>query len=121
MGDPFKSEPSDGVRAEALPANLGGGAPVSPPPPLAIVGIGCMFPKADCTEAFWANIKGADAMMPASHWKAEDYFDGDLVAGHDVCEAWAFLRRLISNPLEFGMWPNNLEAIDTTQLLGMWW
>ncbi len=122
MGDPFKSEPSDGVRADALPAFSGGVAPIAPPP-LAIVGIGCMFPKADNTESFWANIKGGvDAVtdVPASHWKAEDYFDGDP-SSPDMTYAkrGAFLEAIDFNPLEFGIAPNNLEAIDTTQLLGM--
>ncbi|HUO09663.1 MAG TPA: SDR family NAD(P)-dependent oxidoreductase [Phycisphaerae bacterium] len=98
------------------------GSPV-PPPALAIVGIGCMFPKSDCTEAFWANIKGGvDAVtdVPASHWKAEDYFDGDPSAPDmTYAKRGAFLEPVDFNPLEFGIAPNNLEAIDTTQLLGM--
>ncbi|MGN6367477.1 MAG: SDR family NAD(P)-dependent oxidoreductase [Phycisphaerae bacterium] len=92
-------------------------------PPLAIVGIGCMFPKADNTEAYWANIKGGvDAVteIPESHWKPADYFDGDP-SSPDMTYAkrGAFLEPVDFNPLEFGIAPNNLEAIDTTQLLGM--
>ena len=91
--------------------------------PLAIVGIGCLFPKADNTEAFWANIReGVDAVgdIPASHWKPSDYFDGDP-ATPDMTYArrGAFLEAVDFNPLEFGITPNNLEAIDTTQLLGL--
>ena len=90
---------------------------------LAIVGIGCLFPKADNTEAFWANIKGGvDAVteIPATHWKAGDYFDGDpSKPDMTYAKRGAFLEPMDFNPLEFGITPNNLEAIDTTQLLGM--
>ena len=93
------------------------------PVPLAIIGIGCLFPKADNSEAFWANIKeGVDAVtdIPASHWKPEDYFDGDP-ASPDMTYAkrGAFLEPIEFNPLEFGIAPNNIEATDTTQLLGL--
>src|SRR5688572_29310550 len=52
----------------------------SAPEPLAIVGIGCLFPRADSLESFWSNVKhGVDAIreIPASHWRPEDYFDED--------------------------------------------
>jgi acyl transferase domain-containing protein/NAD(P)-dependent dehydrogenase (short-subunit alcohol dehydrogenase family) len=97
--------------------------PLPTPVPLAIIGIGCMFPKADNSEAFWANIKGGvDAVtdIPASHWRPEDYFDGNP-ASPDMTYArrGAFLEPIDFNPLEFGITPNNIEATDTTQLLGM--
>ncbi len=97
--------------------------PLPPPVPLAIIGIGCLFPKADNAEAFWANIKGGvDAVtdIPASHWKAEDYFDGDPAAPDmTYAKRGAFLEPIDFNPLEYGITPNNLEATDTTQLLGL--
>ena len=49
--------------------------------PLAIVGMSCLFPKADGLQAYWANIKnGVDAITPipvGTHWNAEDYFNAD--------------------------------------------
>ena len=49
--------------------------------PLAIVGMSCLFPKADGLQAYWANIKnGVDAITPipaGSHWNAADYFNAD--------------------------------------------
>ncbi len=97
--------------------------PLPTPVPLAIIGIGCLFPKADNSEAFWANIKGGvDAVtdIPQSHWRPEDYFDGNP-ATPDMTYArrGAFLEPIDFNPLEFGITPNNIEATDTTQLLGM--
>ena len=46
----------------------------TPNVPLAIVGLGCIFPQADNPSAFWTNIKtGVDCIseVPESHWKAK--------------------------------------------------
>ena len=54
--------------------------PVQQSVPLAIVGIGCLFPRADDLGAYWANLKaGVDAVtaMPATHWRPDDYLDAD--------------------------------------------
>ena len=48
--------------------------------PLAIIGIGCLFPQAEDRSAYWANIReGVDAIteIPASHWRVADYHDPD--------------------------------------------
>ena len=91
--------------------------------PIAIVGIGCLFPKADGLESFWSNIKrGVDAIteIPSSHWKPEQYFDSDP-AKPDMTYArrGGFISPVDFNPLHHGIAPNNLEATDTTQLLGL--
>jgi acyl transferase domain-containing protein/NADP-dependent 3-hydroxy acid dehydrogenase YdfG len=97
-----------------------------PPPatgPLAIVGIGCLFPGAPNFGAFWSQIvRGADAItdVPATHWKPEDYYDPDPKAADRIyaCRG-GFLEPVPFNPAEFGIAPNNLEATDTAQLLGL--
>ncbi len=91
--------------------------------PVAIVGMGCLFPKANSLEAYWANIKaGVDAItdIPASHWRPEDYFDADP-SRPDMTYATrgGFLEAIDFDPLRYGINPNNIEATDTTQLLGM--
>ena len=91
--------------------------------PLAIVGIGCLFPRADGHRAYWANIKhGEDAVgpVPETHWKPGEYFDADPKAP-DMTYAvrGAFLDAYDFNPLEFGISPVDLEATDTSQLLGL--
>ena len=91
--------------------------------PIAIVGIGCLFPKADGVESYWSNIKrGVDAIsdIPATHWKPEAYFDSDP-AKPDMTYAkrGGFIDPVDFNPLHHGITPNNLEATDTTQLLGL--
>ena len=91
--------------------------------PLAIVGIGCLFPKADNVEEYWANIReGVDAItdIPETHWKPSDYFDADKSAPDMTYgKRGGFINAVDFNPLLYGMSPNNIEATDTTQLLGM--
>ncbi|MCK4536711.1 MAG: acyltransferase domain-containing protein, partial [Desulfuromonadales bacterium] len=91
--------------------------------PVAIVGIGCLFPKANDVEAFWSNIKkGIDAIteLPETHWKAGDYYNQDPKAADQVyAKRGGFLSPVDFNPMEYGVLPNALEAIDTSQLLGM--
>jgi acyl transferase domain-containing protein/acyl carrier protein len=91
--------------------------------PLAIIGIGCLFPGAPGFRAFWSRIQtGADAIteVPPTHWRAEDYYHPDPKAPDRVyaCRG-GFLEPVPFSPAEFGIAPNNLEAIDTAQLLGL--
>src|SRR3954471_13181637 len=91
--------------------------------PLAIVGIGCLFPKADGPGAFWANIKrGVDCVgaVPPTHWSPGDYFDADPKAPDRTYAArGASLDPVEFDPLAFGISPVDLEATDTSQLLGL--
>src|SRR5262249_14851145 len=91
--------------------------------PIAIIGIGCLFPKADNLGEFWANIKNkVDAIgpVPASHWRPADYFDPDTKRpDFTYAQRGGFLDPFPFNPAEFGIAPNDLEAIDTSQLLGL--
>jgi acyl transferase domain-containing protein/acyl carrier protein len=91
--------------------------------PLAIVGIGCLFPGAPGFGPFWSRIlKGADSItdVPASHWRPEDYYHSDPKAPDHVYAArGGFLDPVPFNPAEYGIAPNDLEAIDTAQLLGL--
>ena len=93
------------------------------PVPLAIVGMGCLFPKADNLSAFWSNIRdGVDAIteIPATHWDPKDYFDDDKSAPDmTYAKTGGFINPQAFDPLHYGISPNNIEATDTTQLLGM--
>ncbi len=94
-----------------------------PAVPLAIIGIGCLFPKADGLGAYWANIKnGVDCItdVPPTHWRPDDYLDADPKAPDRVYAArGGFLDPIPFNPGAFGIAPSNLEATDTSQLLGL--
>jgi acyl transferase domain-containing protein/NAD(P)-dependent dehydrogenase (short-subunit alcohol dehydrogenase family) len=91
--------------------------------PLAIVGIGCLFPKANNPEEYWKNIReGVDAIteVPKSHWKPEDYYNKDKNATDmTYAHRGGFINQVDFDPLLYGLSPNNIEATDTTQLLGM--
>ncbi|MBE7462690.1 MAG: SDR family NAD(P)-dependent oxidoreductase [Planctomycetes bacterium] len=95
-----------------------------PQEPLAIVGIGCLFPKAESSGAYWANIRdGVDAIVeiPGTHWKPDDYFDADPDApDRTYGRRGGFVPPVAFDPLFYGISPNNLEATDTSQLLGLW-
>ncbi len=91
--------------------------------PLAIVGLSCLFPKANGAQEFWSNLRrGVDAIteVPASHWRPDDYFDADPKSPDmTYARRGGFLSSIPFDPLEFGIAPSNLEAIDTSQLLGL--
>ena len=93
------------------------------PTPVAIIGIGCMFPKAADRAGYWSNIQNrVDAItdVPPTHWRPEDYFDNDPKAPDRTYAArGGFLSPVEFPPLEFGISPNSLEATDSTQLLGL--
>ena len=92
--------------------------------PLAIVGISCLFPKADGLQAYWANIKnGVDAITPvpaATHWSAAEYFDADPKSpDRTYAQSGGFLAPVNFNPMDFGIAPKDIEATDTSQLLSL--
>ncbi|MDY0213562.1 MAG: beta-ketoacyl synthase N-terminal-like domain-containing protein, partial [Desulfuromonadaceae bacterium] len=95
----------------------------TPSIPLAVVGIGCLFPKAADKSTFWANIKNkVDAItdVPETHWRLADHYDPDPKRpDHTYGKRGGFLDAVDFNPLEFNIQPNILEAIDTSQLLGL--
>jgi len=91
--------------------------------PLAIIGIGCLFPRAADARAYWMNIKnGVDgiAPVPATHWNPADYLDPDPKSpDRTYASRGGFLDPVDFRPLDFGIAPNDLEATDTSQLLGL--
>ncbi|MBJ6800868.1 type I polyketide synthase [Geomonas propionica] len=90
---------------------------------LAIIGIGCLFPQAADKNAYWANIKdGVDAIteVPSTHWPLDAYYDEDQKSpDRTYGRRGGFLSPVDFNPMEFNIPPNVLEAIDTSQLLGL--
>ncbi len=96
---------------------------MTPTSPLAIVGIGCLFPKAGDLRAYWMNLKhGVDAIgdVPDGHWRPEDYFDDDPKRpDFTYARRGGFLEPVDFEPLKYGLAPNDIEATDTTQLLGL--
>ncbi|WP_186377814.1 type I polyketide synthase [Planctopirus ephydatiae] len=91
--------------------------------PIAVIGLSCLFPEAASAEEFWSNIRrGVDCIreIPETHWNIDDYFHADPKSpDRTYARRGGFLKAVDFDPLEFGISPNNLEAIDTSQLLGL--
>ncbi|MCG8404126.1 MAG: SDR family oxidoreductase [Phycisphaerales bacterium] len=91
--------------------------------PIAIVGMGCMFPGARNLTEYWRAIRqGRDAItqVPETHWSAEDYLDSDPKRPDmTYCARGGFLSPIAFDPTEFGIPPTILEATDTAQLLSL--
>ena len=90
---------------------------------LAIIGIGCHFPQAEDSTTYWANIReGLDAItdIPPTHWHVADYHNQDPTAPDMTYgQRGGFLSSIPFNPMEYNIPPATLEAIDTSQLLGL--
>ena len=92
--------------------------------PIAIVGMGCLFPgQADDPDAYWANcFGGIDCIteVPTSHWQISDYYDENPnTPDKTYGKRGGFIDPVIFDCLTYGISPANLEATDTTQLLAM--
>jgi polyketide-type polyunsaturated fatty acid synthase PfaA len=91
--------------------------------PIAIVGMASIFPQAQDLETYWDNIvRERDSItdVPASRWRAEDYYDPDPAAPDKTyCKRGGFIPDIEFDPLEFGLPPNILEVTDVSQLLAL--
>jgi acyl transferase domain-containing protein len=91
--------------------------------PVAIIGMGGIFPQARNLREFWSNIVGkVDCItdVPESHWRIEDYYDPDPAAPDKTyCKRGGFLPEVDFDPMEFGLPPNILEVTDVSQMLSL--
>ena len=92
-------------------------------PPIAIVGIGGLFPGSLDVGAFWNHVlAGSDLItdVPTTHWRAADHFDADpKTPDKTYCARGAFLPQVPFDPLQVGLPPSLLSSTDTSQLLGL--
>jgi acyl transferase domain-containing protein/NADP-dependent 3-hydroxy acid dehydrogenase YdfG len=91
--------------------------------PIAVVGAGAFLPGSADLDGFWRNVlTGRDLMteVPASRWLVEDYYDPDPRApDRTYGRRGAFLPGIDFDPVRYGIPPNTLPAIDTSQLLAL--
>ncbi|MBW2180755.1 MAG: acyltransferase domain-containing protein, partial [Deltaproteobacteria bacterium] len=91
--------------------------------PIAIIGVGCLFPKAEGLKEYWRLLyQGIDGItdIPDTHWSPEEYFNQDpKTPDHTYCKRGGFLSPISFDPSEFGIPPTSLEATDTSQILGL--
>jgi len=92
--------------------------------PIAIIGMGCIFPESRNLKEYWHLLfNGIDAITPIpedSHWQLKDYYDSDPACpDHTYCTQGGFIPKIAFDPLKYGMPPKNIQATDTSQLLGL--
>ena len=91
--------------------------------PIAVVGLGALFPQSRNVREFWRNIvAAADGItdIPDSLWRTADYYDPDPAAPDKTyCRRGGLLPPVPFHPLEFGIPPNILPATDIVQLLSL--
>lgn len=91
--------------------------------PIAVVGLGGLYPRSRDLREFWSNIAdAADCVtdVPETHWRIDDYYDPDPAAPDKTyCRRGGFLPTTDFDPVEFGMPPATLEVTDVLQLLSL--
>jgi acyl transferase domain-containing protein len=85
--------------------------------PIAVVGMGCRFPKSPDPDSFWDLIAGgADAIteIPADRWDAETFYNAARRTPGKMCTRWGgFLDDVESfDPLFFKIMPLEAGRID---------
>ena len=98
-------------------------ARIPPQVPIAVVGIAAFMPGSTDLGGFWRTVlTGRDLMtdVPASRWLIDDYYDPDPRATDKTYgRRGAFLPEVDFDPVHYGIPPNSLPAIDTSQLLAL--
>lgn len=91
--------------------------------PVAVVGLGALFPRSGDLGEFWSNVVEArDCIeeVPESHWRIDDHYDPDPEAPDKTyCKRGGFVPTVDFDPMEFGLPPNMLEVTDVLQLLSL--
>jgi acyl transferase domain-containing protein len=90
--------------------------------PIAIVGVGCRFPKAKNPEAFWQLLRnGVDAIapVPKERWDIDAFYDPNPEAPGKMNTRWGgFLEQVDGFDAEFfGMSADEVEHTDPQQRL----
>ncbi|KXS56725.1 MAG: hypothetical protein AMR96_00970 [Candidatus Adiutrix intracellularis] len=91
--------------------------------PIAIIGLSCIFPGARDLATYWAEIQdGRNALgdIPSEHWSTSDYYNPDPKAEDKTySRRGGFIAPVPFDPFKYGIVPNDLFAIDTTQILAL--
>jgi acyl transferase domain-containing protein/NAD(P)H-dependent flavin oxidoreductase YrpB (nitropropane dioxygenase family)/NAD(P)-dependent dehydrogenase (short-subunit alcohol dehydrogenase family) len=92
--------------------------------PIGIIGMECIFPGSPDVESFWANIlEGRDLIteVPAERWNAALYYrKGPTAEKGKTPSKWGgFIDEIAFDPLQYGIPPQSLAAIEPVQLLSL--
>ncbi len=90
---------------------------------VAIVGMACVFPGAKNIEEYWRNIiLGNDSVteVPDERWNKALYYNPESTDSDMSHSKWGgFIPKIDFDPLEYGIPPQSLAAIEPTQLLSL--
>ncbi|HWK03478.1 MAG TPA: SDR family NAD(P)-dependent oxidoreductase [Puia sp.] len=88
---------------------------------VAIIGMACIYPGARNIDEYWRNIlQGKDCVteVPDERWNKDLYYNPQANGDGKSNSKWGgFIPRIDFDPLEFGIPPQSLAAIEPTQLL----
>ena len=88
--------------------------------PVAIVGMGALFPGSSDVDDWRRDVVGGRDIMrdvPPTHWSLDAYYDPEPGApDRTYGRRGAFLDPVDFDPMEFGIPPNSLQATDSAQL-----
>lgn len=89
---------------------------------IAVIGLGCRFPRSESTEAFWRSLcDGVDAISEVSRWSVQDFYDKDPKVPGKANTRWGgFLEQVdqFDAPF-FGISPREAAQMDPQQRLAM--
>jgi acyl transferase domain-containing protein/NADP-dependent 3-hydroxy acid dehydrogenase YdfG len=89
--------------------------------PIAIVGMSCLFPKANNVETYWQNILNkVDCIeeIPLDRWDWSLLYSEEMLSRDKIYSKWGgFLGDIPFDPSIYGIPPASLSSIDPMQLL----
>ncbi len=98
-------------------------ATFDPAAPIAVVGMGAIFPGRGDTTGFWRDIfEGRDLLSdtPETHWLIDDYYDpSPLTPDRTYGRRGGFLSPVAFDPMAFGIPPAAIQTTDSAQLLAL--
>ncbi|MEW5801870.1 MAG: SDR family oxidoreductase [bacterium] len=90
-------------------------------PPVAIIGMACILPKAPDVRTYWSNILdrvNAIEEIPPDRWDWRLYYHTDRKAKDKIYSRWGgFIDDVPFDPMDYGMPPNTLRSIEPLHLL----
>jgi acyl transferase domain-containing protein/NAD(P)-dependent dehydrogenase (short-subunit alcohol dehydrogenase family) len=90
---------------------------------VAVIGMACIYPGARNIDEYWRNIiLGKDCVteVPDERWNKEIYYDPQSTNGEKSPSKWGgFIPKIDFDPMDFGIPPQSLAAIEPSQLLSL--
>ena len=91
--------------------------------PIAIIGMECIYPGSPDLESYWSNIiEGRDltSEVPAERWNSDIHYGTNARDKGQTPSKWGgFIDDVAFNPLDYGIPPQSLAAIEPVQLLSL--